>query len=156
MENIDEISFNIRQMTLDDINDVIRGEEEAFGKSLGFDLLYNDLSLNPYAYYFILEVFDKVSGYIGLWINEDEADVINFYVDKKYRGFGLGETLLNFALDVCRTTNTPTLSLEVRRSNQVAINLYEKTGFKYSHDRKRYYDNGEDALVYIYNFEVDK
>ena len=150
------MEYMIREMTISDIPKIIEGEEKAFGKSLGFDLLYSDLTLNPYAYYFVLEIDNEVSGYIGLWINEDNAEVINFYVDSDYRGCGFGDTILSFALDVCVACKSPSLSLEVRRSNQVAINLYEKHGFKYSHDRKCYYDNGEDALVYIKQFEVEK
>jgi [ribosomal protein S18]-alanine N-acetyltransferase len=39
-------------------------------------------------------------------------------------------------------------TLEVRRSNAVAIHLYEREGFRAAGTRKRYYqDNGEDALV---------
>ena len=39
-------------------------------------------------------------------------------------------------------------TLEVRRSNHVAIHLYEREGFRAAGMRRRYYqDNGEDALV---------
>ena len=39
-------------------------------------------------------------------------------------------------------------TLEVRRSNSVAIHLYEREGFRAAGMRRRYYqDNGEDALV---------
>jgi ribosomal-protein-alanine N-acetyltransferase len=39
-------------------------------------------------------------------------------------------------------------TLEVRRSNSVAIHLYEREGFRAAGTRRRYYqDNGEDALV---------
>jgi ribosomal-protein-alanine N-acetyltransferase len=39
-------------------------------------------------------------------------------------------------------------TLEVRRSNAVAIHLYERDGFRAAGLRRRYYqDNGEDALV---------
>jgi ribosomal-protein-alanine N-acetyltransferase len=39
-------------------------------------------------------------------------------------------------------------TLEVRRSNTVAIHLYEREGFRAAGTRRRYYqDNGEDALV---------
>ena len=39
-------------------------------------------------------------------------------------------------------------TLEVRRSNPVAIHLYEREGFRAAGMRRRYYqDNGEDALV---------
>jgi ribosomal-protein-alanine N-acetyltransferase len=39
-------------------------------------------------------------------------------------------------------------TLEVRRSNVVAIRLYEREGFRAAGVRRHYYqDNGEDALV---------
>ena len=39
-------------------------------------------------------------------------------------------------------------TLEVRRSNVIAIRLYEREGFRAAGVRRRYYqDNGEDALV---------
>ncbi len=39
-------------------------------------------------------------------------------------------------------------TLEVRRSNRLAIHLYEREGFRAAGLRRRYYqDNGEDALV---------
>ena len=150
------MEYNLRQMTVDDISDVISGEERAFGKSLGFDLIYQDLTLNPYAYYFVLEIDGEISGYIGLWITEDNAEIINFYVDEKYRGLGFGSMLLDFSINLVSSSGVGNLSLEVRRSNNVAISLYEKYGFKYSHDRKNYYDNSEDVLVYILDFEVQK
>jgi ribosomal-protein-alanine N-acetyltransferase len=45
------------------------------------------------------------------------------------------------------------MTLEVRVSNQVAINLYTKIGFENAGIRKGYYsDNGEDAMVMWRNF----
>jgi ribosomal-protein-alanine N-acetyltransferase len=39
-------------------------------------------------------------------------------------------------------------TLEVRRSNEGAIALYERDGFRVAGLRRRYYqDNGEDALI---------
>ncbi len=41
-------------------------------------------------------------------------------------------------------------TLEVRRSNRVAIHLYEREGFRAAGLRRRYYqDNGEDALGHV-------
>jgi [ribosomal protein S18]-alanine N-acetyltransferase len=39
-------------------------------------------------------------------------------------------------------------TLEVRRTNQAAIDLYHRDGFRIAGVRRRYYqDNGEDALI---------
>jgi len=147
-------------MTLNDIKEVIKGETKAFGQSLGYDMLYQELTFNPYAYYFVLEINRKVHGYIGLWINEN-AEIINFYVDKRYQNQGFGKMLLEFVLELCNMNNKEitqikNISLEVRKSNEKAIHLYEKYGFIQSYIRKAYYENGEDAIVMIKDLEVKK
>lgn len=149
------MKYHIRPMTEDDINDVVKGEEEIFKTSLGYDMIYTDINLNPYAYYFVLEIDAKISGYIGLWI-EDQAQIINFYVDKKYQNKGFGSMILKFVIELCIMSKVNNISLEVRESNIKAINLYEKYGFVKSYKRNSYYEDGEDAIVMIRNFEVEK
>ena len=143
------MNYLIREMTIDDINDIILGEEKAFGESLGYDMLYSELSLNPYAYYFVLEIDEEVKGYIGTWIEQDRAEIVNFYVDEDYQGLGFGSMMLDFFVALCEETNVPNISLEVRESNVKAQKLYEKFGFEFSHRRVQYYKNSEDALVLI-------
>ncbi|MFA5543068.1 MAG: ribosomal protein S18-alanine N-acetyltransferase [Bacilli bacterium] len=145
--------FKIRPMEIDDINHVVIGETKVFGNSLGFDMLYSELTLNPYANYFVLEINRKVKGYIGVWINEN-AEVINLYVDEKYQGMGFGKMLVEFAVQLCQMSNVEILSLEVRKSNVKAQSLYYKFGFEFSHYRNNYYEDGEDAIVMLKKFEV--
>ena len=80
-------------MELGDIDTVVRQEEIVFGKSLGYDMIYSDLKLNPYAHYMVLEINGHIEGYIGLWINEINSEIINFYVSKAYQGLGFGKML---------------------------------------------------------------
>lgn len=145
--------YNIREMRVEDINQVIEGEAKAFGNSLGYDMLYSELTLNPYAHYFVLEINKKIRGYVGVWI-EDNAEIINLYVDEEYQGMGFGSMLMDLVVRLCEMSNVKVLSLEVRKSNEKAQNLYSKFGFIFSHYRYKYYDNGEDAIVMIKNFEV--
>lgn len=143
------MKYQIREMTINDINDVIIGEEKIFGESLGYDMLYSELTLNPYAYYFILEIDGKVGGYIGTWIELERAEIVNFYVDEEYQGMGFGSMMLDFFISVCEASNVPNISLEVRESNERAIGLYENFGFEFSHKREKYYKDSENALVLI-------
>lgn len=146
--------IKLRQMQISDIPDVIKGEEEIFNESLGYDMLKSELTLNPYACYFVLEVDKKFGGYISTWVYEDRAEILNFFVLKEYQGNGYGKMMLETFLDIVDMANVPSVSLEVRESNKRAITLYEKYGFVYSHSRKNYYKDGENALVYI--LEVKK
>lgn len=149
--------YEIRPMTFDDIDSVIKGEEEIFGESLGYDMLYTELKMNPYANYFVLEIkklFKKeVVGYIGTWIEGDHGEIVNFFVSKEYQGMGFGKMMLDFYLELAKLSKVKNVSLEVRESNERAINLYTSFGFKFSHKRERYYKDQENALVLIKNME---
>lgn len=143
------MKYLLREMTLDDIDEVIAGETEVFGESLGYDMLYTELKLNPYAFYFVLEIDKHIAGYIGTWIEMEHSEIINFYVLEKYRNKGFGKMMLEFVINLVTKSNVPNISLEVREHNERAIKLYEKYGFRYSHTRKNYYSNGDNALVLI-------
>lgn len=147
------MKYQIRPMIEEDISEIIKGEEKIFGTSLGFDMIYSDLVLNPYANYLVLEIDKKVHGYIGLWL-EDSADVINFYVDEEYQNLGFGTMLFQFAIELCQMSKMKSISLEVRSSNEKAKKLYKKFGLKEDHIRSKYYNDGEDAIVMIKYFEV--
>ncbi len=147
------MKYLIRKMVLDDIPEVIKGEEKIFGESLGFDLFYSELTFNPYANYLVLEIDREVAGYIGFWVEGETASLVNFYVLEEYQGMGFGQMLLDFVLEVCEMSNVDMLSLEVRVSNEKAISLYEKNGFNKSHIRENYYKNGEDAYVMLKSFK---
>ena len=143
------MDYLIREMVVTDIEDVINGEEKVFGESLGYDMLYSELVMNPFAYYFVLEIDNNVHGYIGVWIDEEHSEIINFYIDKEYQSMGFGSMMLEFVIELCTLSKVPNISLEVRESNEKAIKIYNKYGFNYSHKRNHYYKNGEDALVLI-------
>ncbi len=151
------MNYQLREMVKEDIEEIIKGEEKVFGHSLGYDLIYSDFALNPYAYYIVLEIDNKVHGYVGMWIT-DNVEIINLYVDEEYQGMGFGSMIMDFVIAICEQSNIQNLSLEVRSSNIKAINLYKKFGLKESHIRKNYYVNDnketEDAIVMVRTFEV--
>ncbi len=87
-------------------------------------------------------------GYAGLWLMSDEAHITTIAVHPKYRGEGIGELLLVQIIDSARDIGARWLTLEVRKSNQIAQALYQKYTFREMGLRRRYYsDDGEDALV---------
>lgn len=62
------MKYLIRPLEEKDIEAIVAGEMEVFGDSLGYDLIYADLKLNPYAHYLVLEIDGEVGGYLSLWI----------------------------------------------------------------------------------------
>jgi [ribosomal protein S18]-alanine N-acetyltransferase len=73
--------------------------------------------------------------------------VMNVAVDGDHQRRGIASALLAELYERVGDAHAR-FTLEVRRSNAVAIHLYEREGFRAAGTRRRYYhDNGEDALV---------
>lgn len=80
----------------------------------------------------------------------DDAEILNIETNPSHRRQGLAQGLLQAAFDWARQNQRQAVWLEVRAGNDAAIHLYRKTGFVHISTRKRYYSDGEDALVMKY------
>lgn len=88
--------------------------------------------------------------YISFFHSAKEMEILNLAVHPLARRKGHGQRLLHLLLQAGHKMGMQKVVLEVRENNLAAIALYEKSGFKMSGLRKRYYtDTGEDALIYI-------
>ncbi len=91
----------------------------------------------------------EIVGYILFWIIEETLELHDIAVSGRNQGKGIASTLMDFLLKSARKKKVEEIFLEVRRSNQKAITLYEKFDFKKIGERKNYYNNPpEDALIY--------
>ena len=82
------------------------------------------------------------------WAILDEAHITIVAVCPDYQHQGLGQAMLLALLSRARLRGLERATLEVKASNQPAISLYEKFGFKVAGRRRGYYqDTGEDALI---------
>ncbi len=104
--------------------------------------------------FFVAQRGKKTIGYVGISRVLDEGYITNVAVSKNYRKKGVGTALLNRVFGLAKDENLSFISLEVRLSNQNALSLYEKFGFKEEGKRKNFYDNPkEDALILTKRFE---
>lgn len=143
------LPFAIAPMTVADISAVRAVEEAAYPHSAYRNYPY-ELEQNSLAYYFVLRVLphEKIIGVSGLWLIADEAHVITIAVQPRWQGLGLGEWLLLNLLEAGQLLNATIATLEVRPTNLPAISLYQKYRFQQVARRARYYNNGEDALIF--------
>lgn len=88
-----------------------------------------------------------LAGYLCLKQVLDEAEILDVAVKGTFRGMGVGKALVQWAFSFCRERGVKLLFLEVRAGNAEAIGLYRRLGFRESGRRKKYYDNGEDAIL---------
>jgi len=92
-------------------------------------------------------VTEPVRGFVLGQPSADEAEILTLAVEKEFRGQGLGRMLVAALLDRLRSAGVRRVSLELRGSNTVALELYTSLGFAAAGVRRCYYRDGEDALV---------
>lgn len=77
----------------------------------------------------------------------EEAEILQLETHPHYRRRGLARQLLVQALAWAQSQQRRAIWLEVRPSNAPALGLYQQMGFERVRTRRRYYADGEDALV---------
>jgi ribosomal-protein-alanine N-acetyltransferase len=83
-----------------------------------------------------------VSRYVDAW------HVMNLVVAESHRRRGIARALLDDVFDRTHDAGRRGFTLEVRASNEAALQLYEAMGFRRQGVRRGYYtDNREDAVI---------
>lgn len=135
----------IRRAEERDLAEIYRIEVESFKDPYPYGLLKAFL-YHPGVYLVVEE--EKVIGYsIGIMRFENLGHIISIAIDKAYRGRGLGKKLLKETIEGLMETGAKKIRIEVRESNDVAINLYKKFGFMEKERIRGYYPDGESAIV---------
>lgn len=140
----------IQRMEIHDLDRIVELECLCFSSPWSKDDFLYELSENPFGYYVVLCVDNQIVAYLGLWMDEERAQITTIGVDPSQRGKGYAKALMEHMFDVCSSKGVKVYSLEVRVSNLSAISLYKRYGFEQVGLRKAYYqDNHEDAYLMI-------
>ena len=134
----------IKKLTSDDINymeQIFNLEKEIF-KNSAFSRTYLDTLIkgdNSFIYVYLID--DKVCGYLMILDSIDVYEILAIATVEEYRNKGIAQELLD-------KIKTKDIFLEVRESNQTAINFYKKNKFKEISIRKNYYSKpAENAII---------
>jgi ribosomal-protein-alanine N-acetyltransferase len=76
-----------------------------------------------------------------------KGHIVSVAVLPEYRRKGIGEALVNKAMESMRLYKAKQCFLEVRVTNTAAVDLYKKLGFEVSRTVRGYYADGEGAYV---------
>jgi [ribosomal protein S18]-alanine N-acetyltransferase len=163
-------SYVLRYMRLEDVSQVVEIDKLSFSMPWAARSYHFELNDNKSSHMVSLEAptrqgdqpgfwnslrrFGKpptgstIVGYGGMWYIDGEAHISTIATHPDYRGKGLGEVLLVGMLARSIILGAEYAVLEVRVSNEPAINLYKKYEFSIVGHRKQYYrDNNEDAYL---------
>ena len=92
---------------------------------------------------------ESAVGYVGMHHILDEGYITNVAVHPAYRRRGVATALLEQLEKYAESHDMSRITLEVRASNDKAIALYKKMGYKKEGVRPGFYDSPkEDALIY--------
>ncbi|WP_256077468.1 ribosomal protein S18-alanine N-acetyltransferase [Massilia sp. YIM B04103] len=109
-------------------------------------------SLNQgYQAWVLRDASRELLGYFLIMGVVDEAHLLNVAVAARWQGKGLGRFLLNQSAACARGLGMESMLLEVRPSNERALDIYRRYGFIEIGRRKGYYpaanQQREDAIV---------
>jgi [ribosomal protein S18]-alanine N-acetyltransferase len=139
-------SLEIRRLTYADLPQVVSIERRAFPTPWSLAMFVLELSK---AGGICLAAFDGpvMTGYLICSRYDRVWHLMNVSVDPDRRREGIATALLNALVERVGDPEAQ-ITLEVRQSNDGAIQLYNRFGFRSAGIRRRYYqDNGEDALI---------
>ena len=142
----------IRKATLNDFDAVMDLENSCFKLPYHERQMQYEFNENPINTILVACVEDKVVGFINFMTTFNSATITQIAVNNNYRKQGIGTILLNEMEKTFPKNGEDVVefvTLEVRKSNQPAINLYKKNGYEHVVYKKNYYPDGEDAAYMV-------
>ena len=137
--------LDIRRLTYADLPQVVAIERRAFPAPWSLAMFVLELS-KPAGVCLAAVGEGSVVGYLVCSRYADVWHLMNVAVAPEARRRGIARTLMDELL--AKLPPKAQITLEVRRSNEAALAMYDSLGFRAAGVRPRYYqDNGEDALI---------
>ncbi len=139
--------MEIDYMREDDLEQVCTIEDEIFSSPWDEKSFLDSIKHND-RIYLVAKEDKEVLGYCGMWNAIDEGQITNVAVKEEKRNKKIGYNMLKALINEGKNNNLKSVTLEVRVSNEEAIHLYHKFGFKDCGIRKGYYSKPkEDAII---------
>jgi ribosomal-protein-alanine N-acetyltransferase len=152
--------LEVRRMRVDDLDEVMVIEKAAFRHPWSTELFRRELEHDWSTILVMVEPLplpapgktatERVLGFIIFWLVHDEVHILNVAVATEARRRGIARTLMTEAEKRAYAANAALMTLEVRRSNTGALDLYREFDYRAVGVRPNYYvDEGEDAIVMV-------
>ena len=114
----------------------------------------DDLMKSYQAQFFVAVDNGEIIGYAVASIGDRYGHVISLAVSPRYRRRRVGTALMSALEAKLTQEGAEEIHLEVRKGNGGAISFYERWGYRPVSEIRRYYPDGEDALVFERSIEV--
>lgn len=138
--------WQLRPMTLADLPMVLSIEQQCQPDPWSEAMFLAELK-NPCASVDVCEGEGGVVGFLCSWLISGELSILNLATAPQQQRQGIAASLLQHCIEGAKVRGLERAWLEVRVGNRPAIALYQRFGFSEAGRRKKYYADGEDALV---------
>ena len=140
--------FEIADVSLEHIAEINELEKLCFSLPWSRQALISQLPDDMHMFIAAIGDDGQVLGYVGMMYVLDEGYISNVAVSPEHRRLGIADALINALIDRANEKSLSFVTLEVRKSNVPAIELYIKNGFSEVGQRKNYYTKPtEDAIL---------
>ena len=136
----------IREMTTADLPKILPIERECFSDPWTEEMFLESLAV-PFIKGLVQEEEGEIVGYLLGSVLFEDAEVANVATAAAHRGKGVASGLMDAFERFAKEGKAQRCLLEVRVGNTPARTLYEKRRYVQIAVRKKYYPDGEDALV---------
>ena len=135
----------VEKPSLDDLHEIYEIEKSVFKNCWSEISLKKELENKNFNLNLLCRLNNKIIGYFFSKNVKNEYHVLNFALKKNYQHRGYGKLFFNIIINEYILDGS--VFLEVKRSNLSAINFYKKFNFKEIGLKKKYYSDGEDAII---------
>ncbi len=145
-------------MQPDDLDEVMVIERAAFRHPWSPELFRRELEHDWSTILVAVEPLTSASGkgseriiaFLIFWLVHDEVHILNVAVLPEHRRKGIARLLMLETEKRAYAASAALMTLEVRRSNTAALDLYREFDYRAVGIRPNYYaDEGEDAIVMV-------
>lgn len=140
--------FEISDVRLEHIDEIEALEKICFSLPWSRETLISQLPDDMHMFIAAFGDEGRVLGYVGMMYVLDEGYISNVAVSPECRRLGIAAALINALVERAEEKDLSFMTLEVRKSNAPAIELYRKNSFSEVGLRKNYYTKPtEDAIL---------
>lgn len=112
-------------------------------------LLHDDyeFNLDEFSDCNVIQLENDIVGFVIYSVIYERAEIVDIVINPLHRKKGYATLLLNNIINTLKEEGIENITLEVSETNNNAVVLYEKLGFKVVAKRKKYYNDNDGYLM---------
>lgn len=139
------MEFRIAEFT--DLNDIYNIEKNSFvpTRQMTYASLKHSIQAKQQRVY-VATINKLIVAYATIFLYKNTHRIYSIAVDKNYRNQGIGKSLMNYLIEIARSSTIDKISLEAEATNLALIKFYESFGFRTVKELNDYYGENEPAF----------